>query len=42
LADFCGINYNFTEDSSLAEIFNVKKSTSALSKPTTAIGFGNF
>lgn len=42
LANFVGIDHVFTEESSLAEIFNHKKTTSTLLTNNNPIGFGNF
>lgn len=42
LAKFVDIDHIFTEESSLADIFNYKKTTSKLLKQSKSIGFGNF
>jgi hypothetical protein len=42
LAEFCDINHTFTEDTTLAEIFNVSKDSSDLIKEERPMGFGNF
>jgi ATPase family associated with various cellular activities (AAA) len=42
LAKFVDIDYVFTEESSLADIFNHRKTTSTLLKESNPIGFGNF
>ena len=42
LAEFCGINHRFSEETALCDIFNVEEFDSPLKRQERAIGFGSF